>query len=173
VLLAVHVFSVTVGYGATILLGMLGACFVLQRARCGFPMSRLMALERVTLGFAVVSTSCTAVGVILGMFWANREWGRFWSWDGKEIGALCVVVWMVGALVAYSRGRVGARGLLVASLLGSNVVLLAWFAPAFLSGLSAYGSVNAIWAILPVVIILNLSLAVLELVPSGCTRART
>ena len=172
VLLAVHVFTITIGYGATILLGVLGACFVLQRARWGFSLNRLAMLERLTLRFAVISTLCTAVGVILGMFWANREWGRYWAWDSKEIGGLCVVVWMLGFFIAHFVRRVSARGLLVASLIGSNVTLLAWFLPSMNTGLKAYGSLNATWALLPIVVILNLSLSVLGLAPSGCLRPR-
>src|SRR5687767_4978543 len=117
VLLMVHVFTVTVGFASTILLGLLGGCFVLQRAYADFSSRRLASLSRVTVGFASVATVCTALGIILGIFWTHREWGRFWGWDAKEIGALCVLVWMCGFLIAHTIRRVTTRGLLVASVL--------------------------------------------------------
>jgi hypothetical protein len=172
VLLAVHIFTVTLGYAAALLLGVLGACFVVQRARSDFSPLRLASLGRVTFVFAAVSTICTAIGVILAMFWAHREWGRYWDWDSKEIGGLCVVVWMSGFLLAHSVRWVSTRGLLVASLLGSNVVSLAWFAPGLPAGLHAHGLPSVAWLLLPAAIVLNLSLIVLGLAPSGCLRAR-
>ena len=29
-----------------------------------------------------------AAGTILGALWADKAWGRFWSWDPKEVWAL-------------------------------------------------------------------------------------
>lgn len=172
VLLAVHVFTITIGYVATLLLGVLGACFVFQRARSDFSARRLAPLGRVTFVFALISTISTAIGVILGMFWAHREWGRFWGWDGKEIGGLCVVVWLSGFLIAHSIRRVSTRGLLVSSLLGNNVVFLAWFAPGLAPNLHAHGLPHTAWLLLIAALVLNLSLTFLGLAPSGCLRAR-
>ncbi len=172
VLLAVHAFTVTIGYSTTLLLGVLGACFVVQRARSGFSPRRLASLGRVTFAFALISTISTLVGVILGMFWAHREWGRFWGWDGKEIGAFCVMVWLSGFLIAHSIRRVSTRALLVASLLGSNVVTLGWFLPSFTRGLHAHGLPHTASLLLLAAFVLNLSLTFLGMAPSGCLRAR-
>jgi hypothetical protein len=174
VLLSVHIFTVTLGYTATLLLGVLGACFVLQRARGEFSPRCAMSLGRITLIFATVAAICTATGVILGGFWALREWGRFWDWDAKEIGGFCAVIWMTGFLVAHAFRWVTTRGLLVASMIGSNVVFLAWFGPALApgSGLHAYGLPGFARALLLGVLIGNLLLALLGLAPAGCLRAR-
>jgi hypothetical protein len=170
-LLAVHVFAITLGYGTALLLGVLGACFVIQRARAGFSSRRLASLTRATFAFATIATVCTVVGTVLAMFWAHREWGRFWDWDPKEIGAFCVVVWMSGFLIAHWFRWVTARGLLVASLIGSNVVFLGWFAPEFPQGLQAYGFPNTAWLLLAA-LILNCLLTILGLAPAGCLRSR-
>jgi hypothetical protein len=171
-LLGIHVFVVTLGYATTILLGVLGACCVLQRACADFPPVRLASLARVTFGFAAVATVCTALGVLLGMIWAHREWGRFWGWDAKEIGGLCVVLWILGFLVAHRFRWVTPRALLVASTLGSNVVFLAWFAPSLAPGLHAHGLPHAAWLLISTGLILNLLLALLGLAPAGCLRPR-
>jgi hypothetical protein len=172
ILLAVHVFTVTLGYATTILLGALGACFVLQRACADFSPRRLASLSRVTFAFATVATVCTALGIILGMVWSHREWGRSWGWDAKEIGALCVIVWMSGFLIAHSFRWVTPRGLLVASVLGSNVVFLGWFGPSLTPGLHAYGLSNTAWLLLLAVLVSNLLITLLGLAPAGCLRLR-
>jgi hypothetical protein len=173
-LLTIHVFTVTLGYGSTLLVGVLGACFVIQRARAGFPRRRLASLTRATFAFATIATVCTVAGIILAMFWAHREWGRFWDWDPKEIGALCVVVWMSGFLIAHCFRWVTARGLLVASLIGSNVVFLGWVAPALSPGLHAYVWFHGPWLLLLLFAILTLNclLTILGLAPASCLRCR-
>ena len=172
-LLAIHVFTITIGYATTLLLGVLGICFVLQRARTGFSRRQLASLSRVTFIFATVSTVSTAIGIVLAMLWAQREWGRLWGWDGKEIGALCVFVWLAGFLIAHAFRWVTARGLLIASLLGNNVVLLGWFAPSLSGGLHAYGFQKTAWLLLLAgAMVLNVVVMLIGLAPSGCLRAR-
>jgi hypothetical protein len=171
-LLSVHVFTVILGYASALLLGVLGACFVLQRAFEAFPPSRLAALPRVTSRFATVGTICTALGIFLGMIWARVEWGRFWGWDSKEIGGLAVIVWMLAFLLAHRFQRITPRTLLVATLLGSNVVLLAWFGPSFTPGLHASALPHAASLALIAAFIFNLLLTVLGLTPTGCLRLR-
>ena len=169
-LLAVLVFTVSVGSPATILLGVLGACFVLQRAYSGFSPRRLAPLSRVSLAFGTVGAVFTAIGIILAMFWARREWGRAWDWDAKEIGAFCVIVWMSAFLIAHAFRRVTTRALLVASVLGSNVVLLGWLGGNLAAESHAYGRLNAAWLLAPVII--NLLFAILGFVPAGCLGRR-
>jgi hypothetical protein len=109
------------------------------------------------------------VGIVLAMFWARRELGRLWDWDPKETGAFCVVVWMSGFLMAHRFRWVTARGLLVASLIGSNVVSLGWFAPtlALSPGLHAYGWPHLGRVLLLAVLTVNCLLTILGLAPAG------
>jgi hypothetical protein len=48
-LLATHIFTVTLGYTLTLLIGGLGICFVSQRCLKGFSTSRLHSIARVSL----------------------------------------------------------------------------------------------------------------------------
>jgi hypothetical protein len=64
------------------------------------------------------------------------------------------------------------RALLVASLIGSNVVFLAWFAPVLPSGLHAYGFPQTARALLFAVLVINFLLTLLGLAPAGCLRSR-
>jgi hypothetical protein len=170
ILLAVHVFTITLGYVTTLLLGGLGACFVLQRAVGGFSERRLARVGRATFSLAILATVFTALGIILAMFWSHREWGRFWGWDAKEIGALSVLVWMSGFLIAHHFSRVTDRGLLLACVLGSNLVLLAWFGPSLFPGLHASALPAFAWALLLTAFVGNLFLTGIGLAPACVLR---
>jgi ABC-type transport system involved in cytochrome c biogenesis permease subunit len=126
----------------------------------------------VTSRFATVGAICTALGIVLGMLWSHSEWNRYWGWDSKEIGGLAVIVWMLAFLLAHRFQRITPRTLLVATLLGSNVVLLAWFGPRFILGLHAYALSNAASLALIAAFIFNLFLTFLGLAPAGCLRFR-
>jgi hypothetical protein len=170
VLLAIHVFTVTLGYSTTLLLGVLGACFVLQRAFGGFSERRLAWVGRATFSLGILATVFTTLGVILAMFWSHREWGRFWGWDAKEIGALCVVLWMSGFLIAHQFRRITDRGLLLACVLGSNLVLLAWFGHRLVPGFPASALPVLAWALLLAAFVGNLFLTGIGLAPACILR---
>jgi hypothetical protein len=161
-LLAAHVFTVTVGYTSGLLLGLLGACFVFQRCRADFSPRRIAPLSRVTLAFSAVGAGFTAVGIILAMVWAKREWGRYWAWDAKETSAFCIFVWMTGFLIAHQFRWVTPRGLLLASVLGSNVVVLGWF-----GGVHAYGTPGVVAILLFSTVVTNLLIVLLGVAPPG------
>jgi ABC-type transport system involved in cytochrome c biogenesis permease subunit len=55
----------------------------------------MRSLTRVTFLLGCVAAGLTAIGIILAMFWARTEWGRYWAWDEKEIGAFVVIVWQL------------------------------------------------------------------------------
>jgi hypothetical protein len=171
-LLAGHVFAVTLGYGTTFLVGALGICFVAQRCLSDFSPFRMRSLTRVTFLLGCVAAGLTAVGVILGMFWAKAEWGRYWAWDKKEIGAFVVIAWQLCFLFAHRLSHVTIRGLLVMSLLGNIVVGLGWFGPNLLhDGLHSYGMRNYVLLLLAAVIS-NLGFFLIGLAPAGWLRSR-
>jgi len=87
-----------------------------------------------------VAVLLLAVGTILGALWADVAWGRFWSWDSKEVWALiCLLVYLA---VLHSRyaGWSGDFGLVLASVLGVTSIVMAWYGVNYLlrSGLHAY-----------------------------------
>jgi len=126
-LLASHVFMVTLGYTTTFLVGMLGICFVGQRCFSDFSPGRVRSITRVTFVLGCVAAILTALAIILGMVWAKAESGRYWAWDPKETGALCVVGWLICFLALHRSRRMTARGVLVMSVVGNIVVSLGWF----------------------------------------------
>ncbi len=130
-LLGVHVGTISFAYLVPFLLAAVGtyAIFraVIVKSDPTQFRDRFAGQCRFLLGVVAL---VSATGVILGGVWAERHWGRFWSWDPKEIGGLSVVV---AALVLYlllTRLKPGSVQLGQASLLMSLVTFVAWFGPA-------------------------------------------
>lgn len=79
------------------------------------------------------------VGILLGAWWADHSWGRFWAFDPKETWAL--ITWIVYLVVIHVRFVVPRRGLVTAllSVLGFIVMLWTYFGVnLLLPGLHAY-----------------------------------
>lgn len=79
----------------------------------------------VTLGFILLS-----IGIFFGSVWAQRQWGKWWSWDPKVVSVL--ITWLIYAVYIYSRTLSGWKGrrsvlliilgfvLIVVTFLGTN-----------------------------------------------------
>jgi hypothetical protein len=169
-LLAAHIFTVTLGYTLTLLIGGLGICFVSQRCLQDFSTSRLDAIARVSLALGSVAFFLTTLGVVFGMVWAKIEWGRYWAWDSKEIGGLSVVVWLACYLIAHRFFKNSERGVLAISMLGNIVVGLAWFGPQ-VNGLHQYGAPNTS-LLLTIAVLVNVTFFAIGFVPAGRLRLR-
>ncbi|MEQ8843538.1 MAG: cytochrome c biogenesis protein CcsA [Phycisphaerales bacterium] len=80
------------------------------------------------------------VGVLLGAWWADHSWGRWWAWDPKETWAL--ITWIVYLIVIHVRLITGQRkGLLTAwlSVAGFGIMIWTYFGVnLLLAGLHAY-----------------------------------
>ena len=77
----------------------------------GFIFKRLPSLELLdTAGYACIVTGFTlvTVGLITGFVYAKALWGRFWSWDPKEVWS--GVTWLFYAALLHQRLTVGWRG---------------------------------------------------------------
>lgn len=143
--LATHVITVTVGYSATYLAGLLALIYV-GRGVFTRSLDRNTAdgLTRMVYGIVCFATLFSFVGTVLGGIWADQSWGRFWGWDPKENGALIIVLW--NALILHARwgGLVKARGLMVLAIFGNIVTSWSWFGVNMLGvGLHSYGFMDA------------------------------
>jgi cytochrome c-type biogenesis protein CcsB len=98
------------------------------------------ALDRISHKAIVVGYPLFTVGALFaGMIWAEQAWGRFWSWDPKEVGSL--VVWLVYTAYFHARLVRGWRGTRTAilSMTGFTCALLSFFGNMVFGGLHAYG----------------------------------
>jgi cytochrome c-type biogenesis protein CcsB len=81
----------------------------------------------------------TVGGLIFGMIWANKAWGRYWGWDPKESWAL--VTFLVYSAYLHVRLTRGWKGTWTASIsvLGFIVTMFTLFGVNFLiSSLHSY-----------------------------------
>lgn len=80
------------------------------------------------------------VGILLGAWWADHSWGRWWAWDPKETWAL--ITWIVYLIVIHVRLIMGqGKALLTAwlSVAGFFIMLWTYFGVnLLLAGLHAY-----------------------------------
>lgn len=79
------------------------------------------------------------VGILLGAWWADHSWGRWWAWDPKETWALAT--WIIYLIVIHVRIMARNRGLSTAwlSIVGFIVMLWTYFGVnLLLPGLHAY-----------------------------------
>lgn len=76
-----------------------------------FFLKRLPSLEFLDrTGYAFIAGGFTllTIGLITGFIYAQLVWGRFWSWDNKEIWS--VVSWLIYAALLHERLVAGWRG---------------------------------------------------------------
>jgi ABC-type transport system involved in cytochrome c biogenesis permease subunit len=162
--LATHVTTVTLGYSATYVAGVLGLLYVVlymlpeksvlrQRVVIGSGLHQMNYDIGKILGTLTYAVVCFAallsfVGTVLGGIWADQSWGRFWGWDPKENGAILIVLW--NALILHARwgGIVKERGMGVLAVGGIAVTTWSWFGTNQLGvGLHAYGFNNGLVAL--------------------------
>jgi ABC-type transport system involved in cytochrome c biogenesis permease subunit len=142
--LATHVTTITMGYAATCVGGLLGHIWLLQ-AIFGKDKKTLDKTYNTTLGILGVALTLTFLGTNLGGIWADQSWGRFWGWDPKENGALMIVLWTALLFHAKVAGMIGPLGLAVGAVIGMMVVMWAWFGVNLLSvGLHSYGFTSGV-----------------------------
>ncbi|MBR5243744.1 MAG: cytochrome c biogenesis protein CcsA, partial [Thermoguttaceae bacterium] len=74
------------------------------------------------------------IGIILGARWADFSWGRFWSWDPKEVWALVTLLIYLVVLHVLKVKRCGNFGLSVGATLGALAIITTWYGLSFVMG---------------------------------------
>jgi cytochrome c-type biogenesis protein CcsB len=94
-----------------------------------------LSYKCISVGFPLF----TLGGLIFGMVWAYKSWGRYWGWDPKEVWSL--ITWFVFALYLHTRmvmGWEGKRSAFIA-VIGFLAALFTYFGVNyFLAGLHSY-----------------------------------
>ena len=85
------------------------------------------------------ATLMLVIGTILGGLWADVSWGRFWSWDRKEVWALITLFIYLAILHGRYVRLLGEFTLAVGSVLGALAIIMAWYGVNFVLGSSLHG----------------------------------
>jgi len=129
--LLVHIATVFIGDAAFALAAGLGLLYLAQERaikgkRHGFFFKRLPSLEQLDnagYGCIVTGFAFLTFGLITGFVYAQWIWGRFWSWDPKEVWSS--ITWLLYAALLHQRLAMGWRGRRSAmmAMIGFAVVL--------------------------------------------------
>ncbi|MDJ0975775.1 MAG: cytochrome c biogenesis protein CcsA [Planctomycetota bacterium] len=147
--LTTHVLTISIGYCAGLLAGLLGCVYVLSRA---FDFKTkdtryYTSLTRMTYGMLAFGLLFSLVGTILGGIWANDSWGRFWGWDPKENGALMIVLWSLVIVHGRLGGYFKAFGVAMSSIVLGIIVSFSWWGVNLLGvGLHSYGFTQGVYS---------------------------
>jgi ABC-type transport system involved in cytochrome c biogenesis permease subunit len=104
-------------------------------------MSTLAIIDRSNLIVAQIAAWSVVAGTILGAYWGDFAWGRWWGWDPKETWALITALVYVVMLHIRFLTPPRWRGLVTAliCILGTAVMLFNWIVVNFLlSGKHSY-----------------------------------
>ncbi len=153
--LTMHVLSITASYGAGALAWGLAnialAYYLFGRYRNPAPSAPETVGRRPPTachrlaGFIYravqVAVLLLTVGTILGALWADVAWGKFWSWDAKEVWSLICILAYMAILHGRYIGWFGDFGLTAGAVLGLTTILMTWYGVNYVfgSGLHSYG----------------------------------
>ena len=138
--LQLHIIGVFIGEAAFALACGLGILYLIQenaiKAKTrGFFFKRLPSLDLLDIagqacimaGFMMIT-----IGLITGFIYAKSVWGKFWSWDPKEVWS--GITWLIYAALIHQRYTVGWRGRksAILAIIGFAAVIFTFFGVNFL-----------------------------------------
>ncbi len=143
--LMIHVAIITGSYGFLGLGALLGFIVLLlyilrnkeNANRLNYTIKELTYVNELTLTTGLFFLS---VGTFLGGVWANESWGRYWSWDPKEVWAL--ISMMIYVFVLHMRLVPGLQSRFAfnfASIVAISSIIMTFFGVNYyLSGMHSY-----------------------------------
>jgi ABC-type transport system involved in cytochrome c biogenesis permease subunit len=90
-------------------------------------LARIEPLARFISRAMLVGVLLLAAGTMVGGAWARSTWGQFWRWEPKEVWALITFLVYLVPLGGRFAGRVNTFGLVAASVVCFNAVLMSWY----------------------------------------------
>ena len=139
-ILTLHVGLMVAAYGALSLSFGSAATRLVQGNRERFKvLPSVRVLDRLSPASVVVGFPLLTAGVLLGAYWANDAWGRYWAWDPKETASL--VTWLIYGAYLHVHNIAGWRGNRSAAVLvaGYTAVMFTYFGVnLWISGLHSY-----------------------------------
>ncbi len=135
-----HILAIFVGEAAFALACGIGILYLLQENAIktknpGFFFKRLPSLDMLdNTGYVCIVVGFTMVtfGLVTGFVYARSVWGKFWSWDPKEVWS--GITWFFYAALLHERLIAGWRGrkAAVLAIIGFGVVLFTFLGVNFL-----------------------------------------
>lgn len=89
-LLSVHVMVIMFSYALFGLMALVGLQGIVAHSKQQKDTEKKLAAMSQLLLYPAIAL--LAVGIFVGAIWANVSWGRYWSWDAKEVWALITML---------------------------------------------------------------------------------
>lgn len=171
--LATHVITITLGYSAMFVAGLLAIIYILRGVlTTTLNEATAAAIGRMVYGIICFATLFSFIGTVLGGIWADQSWGRFWGWDPKENGALLIVIWCAVILHARWGGFARDRGVMNMAIVGNIITAWSWFGVNMLGvGLHSYGFMDSGFKWLALFVASQLAVIALGLLPLNLWRS--
>lgn len=138
--LVIHIITIFLGDAGFALACGVGVLYLIQEHSIktksrGFFFKRLPSLDLLdSTGYTcvVVGFTMLTIGLVTGMVYAKNLWGRFWSWDPKEVWS--GISWLLYAVLLHERFTVGWRGrkAAVMAIIGFAILIFTFFGVNFL-----------------------------------------
>jgi cytochrome c-type biogenesis protein CcsB len=141
--LLIHVVTCFLGYAAfTVAFG----AAILYLVKDTLPQAALPALpvlDRLLYRATVLGFFLLTFGILTGAVWAETAWGKYWSWDPKEVASL--LTWLIYAALLHARLLKGWQGRRIAwlAVLGFIAVIFTYFGINYLTNLLQIRSEHA------------------------------
>lgn len=104
-LLSIHVSMIMMSFALLAFTFLCGVTALILMAISGRRNPRVQeqqaALHLVSRLFLFPALTLLGIGIFIGAIWANISWGRYWSWDPKEVWAL--ITFMFYAVVVHTQ----------------------------------------------------------------------
>lgn len=167
VLLASHVVLITAGYTAVFAIGFMGICAAILRAVAGWNDRQDAAFCHAGARLALLAMIATFIGSVLGARWARDHLGRWWGWDARELGGVCVLTWSFLLWQAFRATEAPPQSRLFLAVMANVVVSVAWFGHMLTDGGQSYGSATMpVGIFLGAFLIMQMLLVYLTLLPA-------
>jgi cytochrome c-type biogenesis protein CcsB len=154
--LNIHVVAISLSSGVLMLSGLASAAYLarlrfdarvaagaLTGSRAETRLPSADKLDRIAYRSAITAFPFFTFAIIAGALWAEVAWGKYWSWDPKEVVALAS--WVVYAGYLHARATAGWRGKPAAwiSVTGLGTIIFnLFFVNMVVSGLHSYAGLN-------------------------------
>jgi Cytochrome C assembly protein len=166
--LVAHVAALVAGYAVAFYAGLLGICYVACWLVRPIGLGQRRALGRALFLANASAALLLASGVLLGMVWAQHQWGRSWNNDPAEVGTLIAVLWFAGMAVLTRLVPRRQHLWVLLAIAGISVGVWGWFGPRLFRQLHAY---DTNWSLLYLLLIggtaVPLVVALLGMLPPG------
>lgn len=141
--LTIHVLTITASYAAFALATGIGnvALYYFLTGQHKTQSAKVSSLALFMYRAVQVGVVLLTAGTILGGWWADYSWGRFWGWDPKETWALIADLMYLAVLHGKFTGWLRTFGTVVSTVLCFAGVIMAWYGVNFVlgAGLHSYG----------------------------------